>query len=84
VLREPELGQIAQRLGRPISQVALRWIVQQGVAAIPMTTKRESAISNLDVTQFSLSDADMAAIGALTKRHRRLISPSGWAPIWDR
>ena len=44
---QPQVIQdIAARLGRPPSEVVLRWIIQQGVAAIPMTTKRENALSN--------------------------------------
>ena len=74
---------IAKRLGRPPSEVALRWIVQQGVVAVPMTTKRENAESNLRVLDFELSHDDMMAIAALTRQNRRLISPAGWAPKWD-
>ena len=84
VLKEPAIIEIARKLGRPPSEVALRWIVQQGVVAVPMTTKRENAMSNLRVLDFELSDADMTAISALTKQNRRLISPAGWAPKWDR
>jgi diketogulonate reductase-like aldo/keto reductase len=74
---------IAKRLGRPASEVALRWIIQQGVVAIPMTTKEENARSNLRTLEFELSDADMAAITALTRQHRRLISPAGMRGRWD-
>lgn len=84
LLNEPALVEVATKLGRPVSQIVLRWIVQQGVAAIPMSRKRENAQSNLDVTRFSLSDADMAAVTALTLQNRRFVSPAGWAPEWDR
>jgi diketogulonate reductase-like aldo/keto reductase len=83
VLKEPVIAAIADRLGRPPSEIALRWIVQQGVVAIPMTTKRENAASNLRIFDFELSGADMAAITALTFQNRRLVSPGAWAPQWD-
>jgi 2,5-diketo-D-gluconate reductase B len=82
-LKEKAVIDAAQRLGRPPAEIVLRWIVQQGVIALPMTTKRENAASNLRVFDFQLFDADMAAIGAATKQNRRLISPTGWAPQWD-
>ena len=83
VLKEPVILAIAKKHGRPPSEIALRWIVQQGVAAIPMTTKRENAESNFRALSFSLPDEDMKAISALTARHRRLISPASMAGRWD-
>ena len=83
VLKEPVIVEIAHKLGRPPSEVALRWIVQQGVIAVPMTTKRENCLSNLRALEFELSDDDMKAITALNHQNRRLVSPAGWAPKWD-
>ena len=83
VLKEPAIIDIARKLGRLPSEVALRWIVQQGVIALPMTTKRENCLSNLRALEFELSDSEMKAIAALTRQNRRLISPAGWAPKWD-
>jgi 2,5-diketo-D-gluconate reductase B len=83
VLREQVILDIARRLNRPPSEVALRWIIQNGVIALPMTTKRENCQSNLRALDFELSDADMRAITALNAQNRRLVSPAGWAPKWD-
>ncbi len=63
--------------------MALAWIMQQDVVAIPMTTKRENAQSNLRALDLVLSQADMDAITQVSMGNRRLISPSGWAPKWD-
>ena len=60
----------------------LRWIIQQGVAAIPMTRKRENAASNLRATEFTLTQQDMDAISALSSHNHRLINPS-WMLSWD-
>jgi diketogulonate reductase-like aldo/keto reductase len=81
-LREPVIVEIARRLDRPPSEIVLRWITQQGVAAVPHTTKRANMESNLRALSFKLSDADMAAISALRKQNRRVIAPAGWAE-WD-
>jgi 2,5-diketo-D-gluconate reductase B len=82
-LKPEAVRRVAHRLGRPPSEVVLRWIVQQGVAAIPMTTKRENAISNLNALSFALTEEDMAAISAIGTRAGRTINPSWMAGRWD-
>lgn len=74
---------IAARLQRPPSEVVLRWIVQQGVAAIPMTRRRENCRSNLNALQFELAAEDMAAISAIGTRSGRSINPAWMAGRWD-
>lgn len=74
---------IAERLGRPASEVVLRWIMQQGVVAIPMTTRRENALSNIAALSFELSAQDMAAISALGTRQGRTINPGWMAGRWE-
>lgn len=83
VLKDPVVVDMARRLGRPPSEIALRWIVQQGVVALPMTTKKDNARSNLRIFDFELSAADMATLTSASQQNRRLISPTGWAPKWD-
>ncbi len=51
-LKPAAIQAIAARLKRPPSEIVLRWIVQQGVIAIPMTSKRENAASNLHIFEF--------------------------------
>lgn len=82
-MEPPVIQQIAQRHGRPASEVVLRWIIQQGVAAIPMTTQRVNAVSNLNALSFSLPDEEMAAITAIGTREGRTINPSWMAGRWD-
>jgi 2,5-diketo-D-gluconate reductase B len=74
---------IAQRLGRQPAEVALRWIVQQGVIPVPMSTKRDNIASNLNALGFELSAEDMAAISAIGTRGGRLINPGWMAGRWD-
>lgn len=61
----PELSGIAEKHGRSVAQVVLRWLVQRGVVAIPKSVKRERIAENFDVFSFSLDDSDMSAIAAL-------------------
>lgn len=79
---DPVLQRIGAAHGRSASQVALRWLVQQGLIAIPRTASRDRLAENLAVFDFDLSAQDMADIAALRKPNGRLVSPAH-APNWD-
>lgn len=49
------------------SQVALRFIVQQGIPVIPKSNSPSHIASNRDIFRFELSADDMATLGAATK-----------------
>jgi diketogulonate reductase-like aldo/keto reductase len=61
----PELQAIADRHGKSIAQVVLRWNVQRSIVVIPKSTHKERIIQNLDIFDFELSDEDMQAISQL-------------------
>ncbi|MFF3946339.1 aldo/keto reductase [Streptomyces sp. NPDC001902] len=65
VLKDPVITGIAGRLGRTPAQVILRWHLQLGNVVIPKSVTPERIRENLDVFDFALSDADVAAITAL-------------------
>ena len=80
---EPAIAAAATRLGRTPAQVVLRWHVQQsGVGAIPRSSRPERIAENLDVFDFTLSDEEMTAISALTRRGMR-ICDFAFSPDWD-
>src|SRR5438876_505636 len=64
-LQDPRLAEIAARVGRTPAQVLLRWAVQRGIPVIPKSTKRDRIAENGQIFDFTLSDADMAALDAL-------------------
>ncbi len=74
---------IAVKHNRPPSEIVLRWITQQGVVAIPMTTKKVNAESNLQFLKFDLSAEDMKSISALGTANGRTINPSWMQGRWD-
>jgi 2,5-diketo-D-gluconate reductase B len=81
---KPQIIQdIAMRLNRRPSEVVLRWIIQQNIVAIPMTTKKENATSNLRALEFELSLEDMKAISAIGTSGGRTINPSWMSGRWD-
>ena len=65
LLDNPVLAGIAAKHGRSASQVLLRWLSQQGAAAIPKATSEAHLAGNLASLTFDLDDADLAAIAAL-------------------
>jgi 2,5-diketo-D-gluconate reductase B len=64
------------------AQVCLRWLVQQGVAAIPRTSKLERLSENIEIFDFELSDEEMQQISAMGSAGGRL-TDFGFAPKWD-
>jgi len=78
----PVLERIGKAHGKSSGQVALRWLVQQGVIPIPRTAKVERLKENLAVFDFALSDAEMTEISALKQPDGRVVNPAH-APKWD-
>jgi 2,5-diketo-D-gluconate reductase B len=73
---------IGKKHNTSAAQVALRWLLDQdGVAAIPKASRRESQRANLDALKVKLDDDDRKKIAALPKGNR-FVSP-GFAPAWD-
>ena len=78
----PTIERIAEAHDKSAGQVALRWLIQQGVIPIPRTAKVERLKENLDVFDFALDPAEMAKIGALKRPDGRVVNPAH-APKWD-
>ena len=55
---------------------------QDGVAAIPKSSKRPHLVENISVFDFALSQADMKALSALASPNGRIVRPAS-APDWD-
>jgi diketogulonate reductase-like aldo/keto reductase len=77
------LGEIARRRGRTIAQVALRWLLQQNVAAIPRSSNPQRIAENIDVFNFALTDHEMKQIAALKRPDGRIANPAGRVSGWD-
>jgi diketogulonate reductase-like aldo/keto reductase len=82
VFRDPALQRIGKAHGKNPGQVTLRWLLQQGVAAIPRSTREANVEANLAVFDFALSDDEMAEISSLARPDGRMVEPAV-APDWD-
>lgn len=59
------LTAIGERYGKSASQVGLRFLVQQGIPAIPKSTSINRMKDNIDIFDFVLSDAEMDVLRGL-------------------
>jgi len=65
VAKQKHLRELSEKYGKSASQIALRWLSQQGVAVIPKTARRERLEENLASSQFSLDAEDVDLLGRL-------------------
>lgn len=59
------LGSIAAKHKKTIAQVALRWLIQRQIVAIPKSVHKERIIENFNIFDFQLDPEDMEAIAML-------------------
>ena len=79
----PAVASAASAHGRTPAQIVLRWHIQQdGVVAIPRSQNPGRITENLQISDFALSDDEMAAISALRGRNLRICA-FDWGPDWD-
>ena len=75
------LEKIGRARGKTAAQICLRWLIQQGIAVIPRTSKRERLEENFAIFDFELSDIEMREIAGLARGGR--IVDWTWSPKWD-
>ncbi|MCZ2493560.1 dehydrogenase [Dellaglioa algida] len=65
IFAEPTMVEIAERVGRTVAQVTLRWSLQNGFLPLPKSVHADRIEENTHLFDFELSDEDMAKINAL-------------------
>ena len=70
------LEEIAEKYGKSVSQIVIRWNIQRGVAVIPKSVKKERLIENFNVWDFKLTDVDMARIEQLDMGYTEAEDPT--------
>lgn len=66
----PLLGDLANKYGKTVAQIILRWDLQNGVVTIPKSTKEHRIIENANLFDFELTNEDMDQINNLNQNHR--------------
>lgn len=65
LVTEPELAAIAEKHGKTVAQVILRWHLDQGLIVIPKSVTPSRIAENFAVLDFTLDAEDMGRIAAL-------------------
>ncbi len=74
VVKSELLIGIGQHYGKSAAQVALRWLTQRGIVAIPKSTHRERMEQNLDIFDFTLTADEMHQIESLNQHDQGTIN----------
>ena len=90
----PEVKEVAQRTGKNVGQVLIRWALQRRPhsSVLPKSVSEARIKGNAEVVGWALSDADMAVLNALRPQTRMVhgglfLSPAGpyktMKDLWD-
>jgi 2,5-diketo-D-gluconate reductase B len=83
VIDEPVLKEIGEAYGKSAGQVTLRWLVQQdGIIAIPRSSKPENIMSAYNISDFTLTEDEMKLVSNLARPDGRMVD-FDFAPNWD-
>lgn len=74
IFNNPEVKKIADKLDKNVAQILLRWAIQQNVAVIPKSLKREHMDSNIDLN-FQIPDSDMNILNNLPQKGKTRWNP---------
>lgn len=58
-MKEPKLLATAEKYGKTVAQILIRFQIQLGNAVIPKSVTNERIITNFDVFNFQLTDDEM-------------------------
>ena len=64
-LGDPVIAQIAKKHSKSPAQVVLRWVLQQGIVALPKSENPGRIKENADIYDFNLDDEDLSKIAKL-------------------
>ena len=67
IVKSELLTSIGAKYNKTAVQVALRWLTQRGIVAIPKSSHKERMAQNINIFDFSLSDGDMAEIAKMNQ-----------------
>ncbi len=91
LLQEPVFKKLGEKYGKTPAQVILRWHTQMGFVVIPGSKNVDHIRDNLNILDFTLTDAEMAEITQLDKGvryyHRtdaQLEQFAAWRPDFEK
>ena len=67
IIENPNILPIANKYGKSIPQIILRWLIQQKISVIPKTWDISLLKENIDINDFNLSSEEMSIIDSLDR-----------------
>ena len=67
IFKNKSLLSIGEKYGKTSAQIALKFLIQNGIIIIPKTTHRERMIENINLFDFTLTDDDLQEIRLLDR-----------------
>ena len=67
IVKSELLAGIGAKYGKSAAQVALRWLTQRGIVAIPKSSHKERMAQNLNIFDFMLTTEEMAQIATMNQ-----------------
>ncbi len=90
LIDEPVFAELARKYGKTPAQIILRWHTQMGFAVIPGSRNVEHIRENLNILDFTLTEAELAEIAKLDRGSRyyhrteeQLKQFAGWKPDFE-
>jgi diketogulonate reductase-like aldo/keto reductase len=74
IVKSKVLAAIGAKYGKTAAQVALRWLTQRGIVAIPKSTHKERMAQNFNIFDFTLSETDMSQIATMNQQDAGFIN----------
>jgi len=74
IVKSDVLAAIGAKYNKTAAQVALRWLTQRGIVAIPKSTHKERMVQNFDIFDFTLTANDMSQIATLNQQDTGFIN----------
>ena len=65
IFRNKSLLRIGEKYGKTSAQIALKFLIQNGIVIIPKTTHKERMMENINLFDFTLTDDDLQEIRLL-------------------
>ncbi len=91
LLQEPVFAKLGEKYGKTPAQVILRWHTQMGFVVIPGSKNVDHIRDNLNILDFTLTDAEMTEIAQLDKDMRyyhrtdaQLEQFASWRPDFEK
>ena len=67
IVKSELLADIGSKYGKSAAQVALRWLTQRGIVAIPKSSHKERMAQNLNLFDFTLTTEELAQIATMNQ-----------------